>query len=228
MVGARGRRAHAAHAEASACPRIAYRFKAQCGSASRCRSSVSSNYGLARILLTAVLGAFTLATLSVHLYATEAGDAALDYRRSRSRRDAAGDRICGCARQSHREAWALFAILFLWQFPHFYSIAWLYRDDYSKAGIKMLPVVDETGERTARQILVYALILVPVSLLPTYFGMSGNLYLIGATLLSFTYLYYGFRIASERTRFAARKVLLTSIVYLPLLYGLMIVDRPHL
>ena len=73
----------------------------------------------------------------------------------------------------------LFAILFLWQFPHFYSIAWLYRDDYSKAGIKMLPVIDETGERTARQILVYALILVPVSLLPTYFGMSGNLYLIG-------------------------------------------------
>jgi len=126
------------------------------------------------------------------------------------------------------EAWVLFAILFLWQFPHFYSIAWLYRDDYSKAGIKMLPVIDETGERTARQILVYALILVPVSLLPTYFGMSGNLYLIGATLLSFTYLYYGFRITSERTRFAARKVLLTSIVYLPLLYGLMLIDRPHL
>ena len=126
------------------------------------------------------------------------------------------------------EAWTLFAILFLWQFPHFYSIAWLYRDDYSKAGIKMLPVVDETGERTARQILVYALLLVPVSLLPSYLGMSGNLYLLGALLLSLTYLYSGFRIASERTRFAARKVLLTSIVYLPLLYCLMIADRPHL
>ena len=115
---------------------------------------------------------------------------------------------------SRAEAWVLFAILFLWQFPHFYSIAWLYRDDYSKAGIKMLPVIDETGERTARQILVYALLLVPVSFLPTYFGMSGNLYLLGATLLSLTYLYYGFRITSERTRLAARKVLLTSIVYL--------------
>ena len=106
---------------------------------------------------------------------------------------------------SRAEAWALFAILFLWQFPHFYSIAWLYRDDYSKAGIKMLPVVDETGERTARQILIYALILVPVSLLPTYFGMSGNLYLLGATLLSLTYLYYGFRITSERTPFRGAK-----------------------
>ena len=126
------------------------------------------------------------------------------------------------------EAWTLFAILFLWQFPHFYSIAWMYRDDYSKAGIKMLPVVDETGERTARQILVYALLLVPVSLMPSYLGMSGNLYLLGALLLSLTYLYSGIRIASERTRVAARKVLLTSIVYLPLLYCLMIADRPHL
>ena len=107
------------------------------------------------------------------------------------------------------EAWTLFGILFLWQFPHFYSIAWLYRDDYSKAGIKMLPVVDETGIRTARQILFYALLLVPVSLLPTYLGMSGNLYLLGAFLLSLTYVYFGFRIVSERTRFAARKVLLT-------------------
>ena len=103
------------------------------------------------------------------------------------------------------EAWTLFGILFLWQFPHFYSIAWLYKDDYSKAGIKMLPVVDETGERTARQILFYALLLVPVSLLPTYLGMSGNLYLLGAMLLSLTYLYFGFRIASERTRVRGTK-----------------------
>jgi len=106
------------------------------------------------------------------------------------------------------EALTLFAILFLWQFPHFYSIAWLYRDDYSKAGIKMLPVVDETGARTARQILIYAFLLVPVSLLPTYLKMSGNVYLLGAALISSTYLYFGFRIAAERTRFAARKVLM--------------------
>ena len=95
------------------------------------------------------------------------------------------------------EALTLFGILFLWQFPHFYSIAWLYRDDYSKAGIKMLPVVDETGVRTARQILIYAFLLVPVSLLPTYLKMSGNVYLLGAALLSSTYLYFGFRIAAE-------------------------------
>lgn len=126
------------------------------------------------------------------------------------------------------EAWVLFAILFLWQFPHFYSIAWLYREDYSKAGIKMLPVVDPTGERTARQILLYALLLVPVSLLPTYLGMSGNWYLAGATVLSLTYLYYGFRVASERTLYAARLVLLASIVYLPVLYCLMMADRIRL
>jgi heme o synthase len=126
------------------------------------------------------------------------------------------------------EAATLFAILFLWQFPHFYSIAWLYRDDYAKAGIKMLPVIDETGERTARQILAYALILVPVSLLPTFLGMSGNLYLIGAALLSLTYLYHSFRISGERTAYAARRVLMTSIIYLPLLYCLMLADRPHL
>lgn len=126
------------------------------------------------------------------------------------------------------EALALFAILFLWQFPHFYSIAWLYREDYSKAGIKMLPVVDKTGERTARQIVIYALFLVPASLAPTWLGMAGNLYLLGALLLSCTYLYFGFRIASERTLFAARKVLLASIVYLPLLYVLMMADRPSL
>jgi heme o synthase len=126
------------------------------------------------------------------------------------------------------EALTLFAILFLWQFPHFYSIAWLYREDYGKAGIKMLPVVDETGERTARQILIYALVLAPVSLLPTYLGMSGNLYLLGATLLSLTYLYHSYRTIHEHTKVAARKVLMTSIVYLPLLYCLMMADRPHL
>ena len=126
------------------------------------------------------------------------------------------------------EAVTLFAILFLWQFPHFYSIAWLYREDYGQAGIKMLPVVDETGERTARQILIYALILAPVSLLPTYLGMSGNLYLLGATLLSLTYLYHSYRTIHEHTKAAARKVLMTSIVYLPLLYCLMMADRPHL
>jgi protoheme IX farnesyltransferase len=118
----------------------------------------------------------------------------------------------------------LFGILFLWQFPHFYSIAWLYREDYSRAGIKMLPVVDTTGERTVRQILMYSMLLIPVSLIPHQLGMSGNLYVAGALLLGLTYCYCGMRIARERTLARARQVLLASIVYLPLLYSLMLVD----
>jgi heme o synthase len=122
----------------------------------------------------------------------------------------------------------LFAILFLWQFPHFYSIAWMYREDYSRAGIKMLPVVDPSGERTARQILVYALLLIPVSLVPRYLGMAGNLYLFGALLLGITYFYSGIRVSREKTLPAARSVLLASIVYLPLLYVLMVADSIRL
>ena len=124
------------------------------------------------------------------------------------------------------QAATLFAILFLWQFPHFYSIAWLYREDYSRAGIKMLPVVDPSGERTARQILLTSLLLIPVSILPRYLGMTGNLYVAGAALLSLTYFYYGVRISRDRSLYRAREVLLTSIIYLPLLYGLLLADRP--
>jgi protoheme IX farnesyltransferase len=123
---------------------------------------------------------------------------------------------------------ALFAILFLWQFPHFYSIAWLYREDYSSAGIKMLPVVDPTGARTVRHILTCALLLVPISMVPSYLHMTGRLYLAGAMLLSLMYLYYGMRIAREHSRLRARAVLMASIVYLPLLYGLMLADSVRL
>lgn len=126
------------------------------------------------------------------------------------------------------EALALFGILFLWQFPHFYSIAWLYREDYGRAGIRMLPVIDKTGERTARQMVLTALMLIPVSLLPKWLGMAGNLYFVGALLLGLTYLYSGIRINQERTVARARAVLLSSIAYLPLLYVLMIADRPRL
>ncbi len=126
------------------------------------------------------------------------------------------------------EGLALFAILFLWQFPHFYAIAWLYREDYSNAGIKMLPVVDDNGERTVRQILFYSLALIPISLVPRYLGMSGNLYLLGALLLGALYFYSGVMIARHRTRVEAKRVLLASIVYLPVLYGLMLMDHPKL
>lgn len=126
------------------------------------------------------------------------------------------------------EAWVLFAILFLWQFPHFYSIAWMYREDYARAGIRMLPVVEPDGQSTARQIVLFALALIPVSLAPSLLGMSGKFYMIGALALGLWFLYSGVRVAFDRTIGRARSVLLVSVMYLPLLYGLMVLDRPGL
>ncbi len=127
-----------------------------------------------------------------------------------------------------RESWVLFAILFLWQFPHFYSIAWMYKEDYARAGIRMLPVVEPDGRSTARQIVLFGLALIPVSLVPAVLGMSGRIYLVGALLLGLWFLYSGVRVAVERTMIRARAVLLTSVLYLPLIYGLMLIDRPGL
>ena len=124
------------------------------------------------------------------------------------------------------EAWALFAILFFWQFPHFLAIAWMYREDYSRAGILMLPVVDPDGRSTSRQIVIYASTLIPVSLFPTLLGMTGRLYIVGALLLGGWFLYSGVRVALDRTTLRARRVLLVSVIYLPLIYGLMLIDRP--
>ena len=124
------------------------------------------------------------------------------------------------------DAWVLFAILFLWQFPHFYAIAWMYREDYERAGIRMLPVVEPDGESTARQILLYSLALIPISLIPKFLSMTGDIYLFGAALLGSFFLYAGYRVTWNRTRQQARRVLLASVVYLPLLYGLMLLDRP--
>jgi len=123
-------------------------------------------------------------------------------------------------------AWILFAILFLWQFPHFFAIAWMYREDYARAGIRMLPVVDPDGRRTGRQIVLYTLLLVGVSALPTLLGLSGSLYLVGAILLGGYFLWEGVRAARTRTRGHARLVLKASILYLPLLLGLMCLDLP--
>jgi protoheme IX farnesyltransferase len=126
------------------------------------------------------------------------------------------------------QAWVLFAILFLWQFPHFYAIAWMYREDYARAGIRMLPVVEPDGHSTARQIVLCASLLIPVSLAPGLVGMSGKLYLLGALALGGWFLYSGVRAANERSLLRARGVLLASVFYLPLLYGLMLLDRPGL
>jgi heme o synthase len=126
------------------------------------------------------------------------------------------------------ESWVLFAILFLWQFPHFYSIAWMYKEDYARAGIQMLPVVEPDGRSTARQIVLYGIALVPVSLAPTLLGMTGRIYFAGALVLGLWFLYSGVRVAVDRTALRARAVLITSVLYLPLIYGLMLVDRQGL
>lgn len=123
------------------------------------------------------------------------------------------------------DAWILYAILFLWQFPHFYSIAWLYREDYARAGIRMLPVVEPDGESTARQILLYSLALIPISLAPKFLAMTGKVYLIGALLAGAVFLYAAVRVMFDRTRLQARRVLLASVIYLPVLYGLMLFDK---
>jgi len=123
------------------------------------------------------------------------------------------------------EAWVLFAILFLWQFPHFYAIAWMYREDYERAGIRMLPVVEPDGESTARRILLYSVALIPISLIPKFLSMTGNYYLFGALALGLAFLYAGWRVSMDRTRQRARAVLLASVIYLPVLYSLMLLDR---
>jgi protoheme IX farnesyltransferase len=122
----------------------------------------------------------------------------------------------------------LFAILFVWQFPHFFSIAWLYREDYAKGGVKMLPVVEEDGRSTARRILIYSVALIPISLLPSFMGMAGKIYLVGAVVLGFALLYFGIRLAflnlplvSAPSKMRARHVLQATVIYLPLLFALM-------
>ena len=123
------------------------------------------------------------------------------------------------------EAWVLFAILFLWQFPHFLAIAWMYREDYSRAGILMLPVVEPDGRVTAQQIVVYTVLLLPVSLLPAAMGLSGKVYLYGAIILGLLFLYSSLRAAFSKSKQEARRLLLASVVYLPLLFILMVLDR---
>ncbi|HSE23525.1 MAG TPA: heme o synthase [Pyrinomonadaceae bacterium] len=123
------------------------------------------------------------------------------------------------------EAWVLFAILFLWQFPHFLAIAWMYREDYTRAGILMLPVVEPDGRVTAQQIVLYTLMLLPVSLLPTALHISGKIYFFGALVLGLLFLYSSVRAAISMSRQRARSLLLASVLYLPLLFFLMVVNK---
>ncbi len=122
-------------------------------------------------------------------------------------------------------AMVLFAILFLWQFPHFLAIAWMYREDYGRAGIRMLPVVEPDGRLTGQQIILYAVMLVPVSLLPTVLGISGRLYLVAALVLGLLFLASSIRAALSKSNQHARQLLLASVLYLPLLFGVMVLNR---
>jgi len=124
------------------------------------------------------------------------------------------------------EAWALFAILFLWQFPHFYAIGWLYREDYARAGMLMLPSLDENDERTTfRLILIFTQLLIVTSLSWILIAHTGTLYLASAIILGICFYYLAYQASLTRSKFAAKRLLHASVIYLPLLYLFMLIDR---
>lgn len=127
----------------------------------------------------------------------------------------------------HTEAWILFAMLFLWQFPHFHAIAWIYRKDYEKAGIKMLAVVKPYGKSLGFEILLALFLLLPVTLAPTFLHMTGKVYLAAAFVLNLVFLYFGARLALERNVERARSLLLASVVYIPALFAFLVFDNPR-
>src|SRR5690348_363064 len=123
------------------------------------------------------------------------------------------------------EGWALFAILAFWQLPHFLAIAWIYRDEYAKAGFKMLPVIDPQGHRTGRQAVSHTLGLLPVSLCPYLFKLTGPAYLVGALILGLAFLWFAIRFSRDLTVTRARQLFYASILYLPLLLAVMVLDK---
>ncbi len=126
------------------------------------------------------------------------------------------------------EAFVLFSIMFFWQFPHFDSIALLYREDYERAGIRMLPVIDHQGKATPREIVTYSFVLIPVSMLPTLAGMAGWFYCVAAVMLGIAFSWYGLRIwlmrDQRQAKQLARGLLRASVLYLPALFALMMID----
>jgi heme o synthase len=122
-------------------------------------------------------------------------------------------------------AWVLFGVLFLWQLPHFLAIAWMCRADYARAGFPMLPVVQPDGRSTARQMVLYSLALIPVSLAPTALGLAGPGYFVGALALGLFYTALSVAFVFDRSDGAARRVLLASVLYLPAVLGVLVLDR---
>jgi protoheme IX farnesyltransferase len=122
-------------------------------------------------------------------------------------------------------ALVLFAIVFFWQMPHFLAIGWLCREDYARAGIPLLPVIESDGRSTGQQALLYAAALWPVSVLPVLVGLGGRPYLVVATVLGMLFIWLSARFAQERTTATARRLFLFSITYLPLLWAALVIDR---
>jgi protoheme IX farnesyltransferase len=122
-------------------------------------------------------------------------------------------------------AWVLFSILFLWQFPHFLAIACMYREQYAKAGILMLPVVEKDGKLTARQIVIFTIMLLPVSLAPFFIGLAGLFYLLGAIFLGIWFLWASIDAARAKTIEKSRRLLMVSVIYLPILFILMVLNH---
>jgi protoheme IX farnesyltransferase len=122
-------------------------------------------------------------------------------------------------------AWVLFGIVFFWQMPHFLAIAWLYRDDYARAGIPLLPVLEPDGRRTGRQALLYAAALWPVSLMPALVGLAAAPYSIVATVLGFAFIALAALFARDRSTARARRLFVFSIIYLPVLWVALVADR---
>ena len=128
------------------------------------------------------------------------------------------------ARPLSAEAWSLFALLFVWQLPHFLALAWMYRDDFGRAGLPLLAVVDATGRRTARHLIAYSVLLVPVSLVPAWLGVAGIVYATGAGLLGVGLLALAGRFAAHRSSERARTLFRATLVYLPFVWLLLLAD----
>ena len=129
------------------------------------------------------------------------------------------------ARGELNGGWALFAIVACWQMPHFFAIAWIYKDEYAKAGFQMLPGVDPDGSRTARQVVGYTLGLLPLGLCPFLLHLAGPLYLVSAVLLGGAYLGYAVQFARRLDVASAKRLFFASIVYLPLLLIALVADK---
>lgn len=123
------------------------------------------------------------------------------------------------------EGWVLFAIVFMWQMPHFLAIAWMYRDDYAKAGIPLLPVIEPDGRSTGRQTVLYAIALVPLTLLPALVNLAGPRYLVGALVLGAIQVWLSVEFAATRTMVSARRLFFATILYLPVLWIVLLADH---